>query len=476
MQQSRAAHECQSLVTNQMPTWNMESIAHCDIPSSEETITVQPDFSGTKSSPRRKPSGQMSRGGPGVIHVHIQDQTCGQALEILARKKKQACLCGHPWHEPVDIHDSRRFQTALVRKTSGWVFVASLCAEKRRGLLSSLWRCSAYFLFLRPTRARKKLWQTHKSGKSPVQLLGREMTPLCLLIIGCAGFTWWHRWRRPCSSTSGVDVQFRVRACFWTWDAPKQNVSQRAPDYASKLEKASFRVISRLLIFFDFPYGDCRRNVQRTRRLLQYRKRERVGRKRKGRSPPKSHIANFLGGHRLDEQSGRRLVREEKFDIYRNFAVRSPTDIPDPYSGVSKRSGSGPKCALDGPPLPSIALEDLPSSHGLSLPSLPLPLPPNPPGSFCNAPGEGGPGWRGGGVLWRRVGGGGPSKRHLGSDPHLAVWFQGDFVPIKVRLIFWRLEREVHEPKLCFMAGFQDSILPGKCSVGRLHTYFWSDL
>ena len=38
----------------------------------------------------------------------------------------------------------------------------------------------------------------------------------------------------------------------------------------------------------------------------------------------------------------------------------------------------------------------LPSSHGPSLPTLPLPLPLTPPGSFCNAPGEGpgAEGWR----------------------------------------------------------------------------------
>ena len=54
------------------------------------------------------------------------------------------------------------------------------------------------------------------------------------------------------------------------------------------------------------------------------------------------------------------------------------------------RCGSGPKCALEGPPLPPpIALED----PSLEPQRLPLPLPPN-------APEEGGPDWRGGGTCF----------------------------------------------------------------------------
>ena len=65
------------------------------------------------------------------------------------------------------------------------------------------------------------------------------------------------------------------------------------------------------------------------------------------------------------------------------------------------------------------SFERFPQSRSPSLPTLPLPLPP-PVRPFCDAPGEGGPGvgeWRR--VGRRRGGGGGPSKRHLGPDPHL---------------------------------------------------------
>ena len=86
--------------------------------------------------------------------------------------------------------------------------------------------------------------------------------------------------------------------------------------------------------------------------------------------------------------------------------------------------GSGPKCALDGPPLPLLHWRTLPPRRSASLlASHPL-FPPTPPpsGSWCNAPGEGGPGWRWAGVLGcRGVDGGGPSKRHLGPDPHRGV-------------------------------------------------------
>ena len=78
---------------------------------------------------------------------------------------------------------------------------------------------------------------------------------------------------------------------------------------------------------------------------------------------------------------------------------------------------------LSNPPL---QLED---------PSLkPQPFPPHPPppssphplGSFCDAPGGGGSGWHGGGVLGRKgVDGGGPSNRHLGPDPHLGALDKG---------------------------------------------------
>ena len=70
--------------------------------------------------------------------------------------------------------------------------------------------------------------------------------------------------------------------------------------------------------------------------------------------------------------------------------------------------GLAPNWCLEGPPP--------------SLPALSLPHPPTPLGSFCNAPGRGGPIWcwgRGprvqGGVEGRAL------QRYLGPDPHLGV-------------------------------------------------------
>ena len=73
------------------------------------------------------------------------------------------------------------------------------------------------------------------------------------------------------------------------------------------------------------------------------------------------------------------------------------------------------------PPIPHFNWRTLPSSQTPSLPALSFPLPPTPLGSFCKAPGGGGPGWWGGGVLGRKGVEGGASKRHLGPDPHLGV-------------------------------------------------------
>ena len=89
------------------------------------------------------------------------------------------------------------------------------------------------------------------------------------------------------------------------------------------------------------------------------------------------------------------------------------------------RCGSGPNWCLEGPPpIHPFDWRTLPSSQSPSLPSLSLPLPPTPLGSFCNAPGRGGPVWCGG--MGPRVHGGGGVEggglqRDLGPDPHLGA-------------------------------------------------------
>ena len=83
-----------------------------------------------------------------------------------------------------------------------------------------------------------------------------------------------------------------------------------------------------------------------------------------------------------------------------------------------------PQTALwKAPPIPPLQLEG-PFPQAAALPSPPSgSLFPHPPGSFCNAPGRGGPGRCGGwGPMAQKGGGGeGPSKRHLGPDPHQGV-------------------------------------------------------
>ena len=82
--------------------------------------------------------------------------------------------------------------------------------------------------------------------------------------------------------------------------------------------------------------------------------------------------------------------------------------------------GLAPTGAWRVPPIPHCNWRTLPSSQPPSLPALSFPLPPTPLGSFCKAPGGGGP-MVGGGVLGRRGWRGGASKRHLGLDPHLGA-------------------------------------------------------
>ena len=73
---------------------------------------------------------------------------------------------------------------------------------------------------------------------------------------------------------------------------------------------------------------------------------------------------------------------------------------------------------LEGPPIPHCNWRTLPSSQTPSLPALSFPLPPTPLGSFCKAPGGGGPGWWGGRVLGRKgVAGGGGLQAALGARP-----------------------------------------------------------
>ena len=66
------------------------------------------------------------------------------------------------------------------------------------------------------------------------------------------------------------------------------------------------------------------------------------------------------------------------------------------------------------PPIPHCNWRTLPSSQTPSLPALSFPLPPTPLGSFCKAPGGGGPSWRGGRGP-RAQGGGGQAA--LGARP-----------------------------------------------------------
>ena len=83
------------------------------------------------------------------------------------------------------------------------------------------------------------------------------------------------------------------------------------------------------------------------------------------------------------------------------------------------RRGSGPKCAWTVPSCLG-GTRTLPSSHGTSLPTLPPPLSPTPPDCFCDAPEDGGLGWRGGGILGRQ----------LRPDPHLRVLNQESYKPL----------------------------------------------
>ena len=80
--------------------------------------------------------------------------------------------------------------------------------------------------------------------------------------------------------------------------------------------------------------------------------------------------------------------------------------------------GLAPTGVLRVPPIPHFNWRTVPSSQTPSLLALSFPLPPTSLGSFCKAPGEGGPSWwGGGGVLGRKGWRGGASKRHLGAKP-----------------------------------------------------------
>ena len=82
-----------------------------------------------------------------------------------------------------------------------------------------------------------------------------------------------------------------------------------------------------------------------------------------------------------------------------------------------------PQLVFGGPP-PSPIVIGGPFPQAKPLPSPPSPslFPPHPLGSFCKAPGGGGPGRWGGGVLWRNgVEGGGALQAALGARPTSGV-------------------------------------------------------
>ena len=87
--------------------------------------------------------------------------------------------------------------------------------------------------------------------------------------------------------------------------------------------------------------------------------------------------------------------------------------------------GLTPTGVWTSPPIPHCNWRTLPSSQTPSLPALSFPLPPTPLGSFCKAPGGGGPGWWRGGVLGRKgVEGGGPPSGTWGQTH---IWGYSNF-------------------------------------------------
>ena len=87
--------------------------------------------------------------------------------------------------------------------------------------------------------------------------------------------------------------------------------------------------------------------------------------------------------------------------------------------------GLAPTGVWGSPPIPHCNWRTLPSSQTPSLPALSFPLPPTPLGSFCKAPGRGGPSWWGGGVLGRKgVEGGRPPSGTWGQTH---IWGYSNF-------------------------------------------------
>ena len=100
---------------------------------------------------------------------------------------------------------------------------------------------------------------------------------------------------------------------------------------------------------------------------------------------------------------------------------------PAPTFVGSPQMGLAPTGVWRVPPIPHCNWRTLPSSQTHSLPALSFPLPPSPLGSFCKAPGGGGPGWWGGGVPRRKgVKGGWPpsgtwGQTHIWGHSNLGV-------------------------------------------------------
>ena len=108
------------------------------------------------------------------------------------------------------------------------------------------------------------------------------------------------------------------------------------------------------------------------------------------------------------------------------------------------RCGSGPNRPLEGVPHPTIATGG-PSLKPQPFPAHPLPPFPQPPWLFSQCSGRGGARlvW-GRGPRPQRGGGGGPSKRHLGSDPHLGLLDKTTLVSKGIPscpILAWRLPR-----------------------------------
>ena len=98
--------------------------------------------------------------------------------------------------------------------------------------------------------------------------------------------------------------------------------------------------------------------------------------------------------------------------------------------------GLAPTGVWRSPPYPIVTGGPFPQAKPLPSPPSPSLFHPTPLGSFCKAPGRGGPGWWGGGVLGRKgvEGGGGPPSGTCWGQTH--IWGYSTF---SVFLVFFFL-------------------------------------